>query len=85
MVAKKTTTKSTENTKKSTKFDVKGKTVSELNQELLSSRNSLVEAKLSNRQGELINPRIITTTRKKIARILTAIKATDINGRKEDK
>lgn len=42
---------------------------------LETKQKDLLEAKRSNAAGELVNPRVITTTRKEIARTLTAIRA----------
>jgi ribosomal protein L29 len=60
-------------------------TIDQLQAELLTSRTNLIEAKRGNRLGELTNPRVITVTRKKIARILTAIRAAEIVSTKENK
>mgnify|MGYP000935048799 CR=1 FL=1 len=46
-----------------------------LNEQLAAKRADLLEAKKSLAAGELINPRVITTTRKEIARLLTKINA----------
>ncbi len=49
----------------------------ELNPEeqLVAKRHDLLEARKSLAAGELINPRVITATRKDIARLLTTINA----------
>jgi ribosomal protein L29 len=44
-------------------------------EQLFEKRNDLLEAKKSHAAGELINPRVLTTTRKDIARLLTKINA----------
>lgn len=49
------------------------KSVEELEKELTSKRNDLLEARRSNAAGELVNPRAITVYRKDIARLLTQI------------
>ena len=46
--------------------------------ELATLRNDLIDAKRGHKLGELTNPRVITTTRKNIARVLTAIRAAEI-------
>lgn len=66
-------------TKKTTAKDAKVvKTVADLHNELAEKRKDLVEAKRSNVAGELVNPRVITSYRKEIARLLT-----EINQKKE--
>lgn len=46
-------------------------------------RQDLLEAKRSLAAGELINPRVITKTRKDIARALTAKRDAELKQRKE--
>jgi len=58
------------------------KTVEQLHEELASKRQDLLEAKRSHAAGELVNPRVLTVTRKEIARLLTAIRAAEL-GEKE--
>ena len=72
--AKKTTTK------KTVKQANVVKSVADLEKDLAAKRRDLIEAKRSHRAGELVNPRVLSETRREIARILTAIQA---NGRKE--
>lgn len=67
-------------TKKTVKKAEVVKTREDLHNELATKRNDLVEAKRSNAAGELVNPRVITTYRKDIARLLT-----EINAKKESK
>lgn len=55
------------------------KPVEQLVKELVVKRNDLLEAKKGHRLGELTNPRVMTKTRKDIARLLTAIRADEIN------
>lgn len=69
---------------KSTKKAEEVKTVAQLHEELASKRANLLEAKRGHAAGELANPRVITATRKDIARLLTAIRAAEKNG-KENK
>ncbi|MDD3035637.1 MAG: 50S ribosomal protein L29 [Candidatus Saccharimonadaceae bacterium] len=73
---KKTSTKITKVSKKS--VDIKSMTIEQLKTELVSKQNDLLSAKRGNRLGELTNPRVITETRKEIARIHTAIRAAEI-------
>ncbi|NCU29587.1 50S ribosomal protein L29 [Candidatus Saccharibacteria bacterium] len=53
-------------------------TVEDLQKELQTKRNDLIEARRSNASGELANPKIINSYRKEVARLLT-----EINARKE--
>lgn len=53
-------------------------TVEDLQKELQTKRNDLIEARRSNASGELANPKIINSYRKDVARLLT-----EINARKE--
>jgi ribosomal protein L29 len=75
-------------TKKTTKISKKAeevKTLEQLKIDLLAKQNDLVEARRGHRLGELTNPRVITLTRKEIARIHTAITAAQNTKPKEDK
>lgn len=54
------------------------KSVDEMKAELLTKKNDLVDAKRGHKAGELANPRVITSTRKEIARFHTAIRAAEI-------
>ena len=54
------------------------KTIDQLKLDLAVKQSDLIEAKRGNKLGELTNPRIITVTRKEIARIQTAIRAAQI-------
>ena len=66
--------KNTKVTKKATEV----KTIDQLETELATLQNDLIEAKRGHKLGELTNPCVITVTRKKIARALTAIRAIEI-------
>jgi len=55
------------------------KSVDELRSELVTKRNDLIEAQKGHKLGELTNPRVISTLRKEIARIMTAIRLEEIN------
>ena len=75
-------------TKKTVKTAQKATEVLTIDQhhvELLNARTNLIDAKRGHRMGELTNPRVITATRKKIARHLTAIRAAEIDAAKEKK
>jgi len=71
-------------TKKVTKIAEEVKTLEQLREELVSKRNDLLEARRGHAAGELANPRVLTATRKEIARLLTAIRAAE-NAEKESK
>jgi len=67
--------------KKSTKLTkdaVEVKSADQLKAELKTMQKDLVEFKRGHKLGELTNPRIITVTRKQIARLQTAILAVQI-------
>lgn len=44
-------------------------------QQLVDTRNDLLEARKSLAAGELVNPRVITSYRKDVARLMTKINA----------
>ena len=54
------------------------KTVEQLRAALITKSTDLLEARRGNAAGELTNPKIISVTRKEIARIHTAIRADEI-------
>lgn len=58
------------------------KSIDDLRAELASKQNDLLESRRSHRAGELVNPRVLRTTRKEIARLKTAIRAAEL---KEEK
>ena len=76
-------------TKKISKVEAKEakviKTIDDLRQELTTKQKELLDAKQGHKRGELVNPRIIGTTRKQIARLHTAIRANMIYEAKESK
>jgi ribosomal protein L29 len=49
------------------------KTLEQLHDELAKLRNDQLDSRKSHAQGELVNPRVLTSQRKSIARTLTAI------------
>lgn len=63
---------------KKAKKAIEIKTIDQLKADLLTSQTDLIEARRGNKLGELTNPHIITETRKKIARIHSAISALQI-------
>jgi ribosomal protein L29 len=60
---------------KTTKAKAAPKAELTLQQQLTAKRSDLFDAKKSLASGELVNPRIIGTIRKDIARLLTTINA----------
>jgi len=60
------------------------KTLEQLHAELATKRQDLIDARRSHVAGELANPRVLTSTKKEIARLLTAIRAAE-NSEKESK
>jgi ribosomal protein L29 len=54
------------------------KTIEQLQEELSTKQNDLIEARRSHAAGELINPRVLTSTKKEIARLHTAIRAAEL-------
>jgi len=77
--AKKTTT-----AKKATKPAVEVKTIDQLNEELASLQQAHLESRKSHKQGELVNPHVLTVQRKNIARLHTAITAATHAALKEE-
>lgn len=75
----------TAKTTKTVKAATEVKSIDQLQAELIAAKTDLIDAKRGNRMGELTNPRVITVTRKKIARLLTAIRAAQIAAAKENK
>jgi ribosomal protein L29 len=63
---------------KSTKKAPVVKSLEDLVKDLAVKQNDLLEAKRGHRAGELVNPRVITVTRKEIARLKTAIRAEEL-------
>ncbi|MGB4761736.1 MAG: 50S ribosomal protein L29 [Candidatus Saccharimonas sp.] len=64
--------------KKTTKKAVEVKNLEDLQKDLAAKQNDLLESRKSHRAGELVNPRILSTTRKEIARLHTAIRAAEL-------
>lgn len=50
--------------------------------QILYKQVDLLEARKGHRAGELTNPRVITSTRKEIARLKTAVRADELKGDK---
>lgn len=73
--------KSTRTIKKATEV----KSLADLQKDLAAKRQDLMDSRKSHRAGELVNPRILSTTRKEIARLLTAIRVAQAVEQKESK
>ena len=63
---------------KSTKEAPVVKSLDDLKNELATKLSDQLEAKRGHRAGELQNPRVLTHTRKDIARLKTAIRAEEL-------
>ena len=55
------------------------KTIEQLRQDLATKQADLLEARRGHAAGELANPRVLTTTKKEIARLHTAIRALELS------
>ncbi len=71
MADAKKTTKAASKATKATEV----KTVAQLHEALATLRQEQLESRKSHRQGDLVNPHVLTAQRKAIARTLTALKA----------
>ena len=68
--------------KKTTKAATEVKTLAQLREEVAAKRQDLIAARRGHAMGELANPRVLTSTKKEIARLLTAIRVAE-NAEKE--
>lgn len=71
--------------KKNVKEAKEVKTLEQLRASLAEKQSDLLGAKRSHAAGDLVNPRVLTTTRKEIARLHTAIRAAVMAEQKESK
>jgi ribosomal protein L29 len=71
--------------KKTAKTAVEIKTIEQLQEDLAVKQADQIEAKRGHAAGELANPRVLTATRKEIARLHTAIRAAELDAAKETK
>lgn len=55
------------------------KTIEQLREALAVKQADLLAARKSHAAGELVNPRVLTTTRKEIARLHTAIRGMELS------
>ena len=69
--------------KKTTKKADEVLSIEQLREKLASTQADQLEAKRSHAAGELVNPRVLTHTRKEIARLHTAIRAAELAADKE--
>lgn len=72
-------------TTKAVKTAEEVKTIEQLQEALAAKIADQLEAKRGHAAGELANPRVLTATRKEIARLHTAIRAAEIANEKESK
>ena len=61
------------------------KSIEDLRKDLAAKQNDLLESRKSHRAGELVNPRVLGSIRKEIARLQTAIRAAELASKKESK
>ncbi len=66
-------------TKNTAKQASEVKTLEQLREELVSKQADLIEARRGHAAGELANPRVLTSTKKEIARLMTAIRASEMS------
>ena len=66
-------------TKKTAAKATEVKTLEQLRAELETKQADQIAAKRSHAAGELVNPRVLTVTRKEIARLHTAIRAAELS------
>lgn len=64
---------------KTTKKAEEVKTIEQLRTELAAKQADLLEARRGHAAGELANPRVLTSTKKEIARLHTAIRAAELS------
>lgn len=70
---------------KQTKKATEVKTIEQLREDLAKLHAEQLESRKSHRQGDLINPHVLTVQRKSIARLHTAIRSAEIAAVKEEK
>lgn len=75
------TTKQTKKTVAATEV----KSTDKLVEELAQKQADLIASRRSHKAGELVNPKVLNTARKDIARLKTAIRAAEITSKKESK
>ena len=65
-------------TKKVTKKAEVVKSLDDLRKDLAAKSDDLLQSRKSHRAGELVNPRVLGSIRKEIARLQTAIRAAEL-------
>jgi ribosomal protein L29 len=65
-------------TVKNVKNATEVKTIDQLTADLATKQADLLEARRGHAAGELANPRVLTSTKKEIARLHTAIRAAEL-------
>jgi ribosomal protein L29 len=71
-------------TKAAPKKATEVKTLEQLHEELVKLQGEYLESRKSHRQGELVNPHVLTVQRKNVARAHTAISAAKKTAVKEE-
>jgi ribosomal protein L29 len=79
--AKKTATKKPATAKKA----IVVASIDDLQKDLIAKQKDMMETRRSHQNGELVNPKILKTSRKEIARLHTAIRAAELASAKESK
>lgn len=69
------------NKKPAIKKALEVKTIEQLQAELISKQTDLLGARRGLAAGELANPRVVTSTKKEIARLHTAIRAAELRAK----
>lgn len=69
--------------RKTVKSAVEVKTIEQLRTDLIEKKTDQIAAIRGHKLGELTNPRVLTATRKDIARLHTAIRAAELAEQKE--
>lgn len=60
------------------------KTLEKLREELAAKHNDLLESRRSHKLGELVNPRVLKSLRKDVARLLTEVKARELTDKESE-
>ncbi|MFZ1242949.1 MAG: 50S ribosomal protein L29 [Candidatus Saccharimonas sp.] len=60
------------------------KTLEKLREELTAKQNDLLESRRSHKLGELVNPRVLKSLRKDVARLLTEVKARELTDKESE-
>ena len=71
-------TKKTTAKKAAPKKATEVKSVADMQKDLAAKQTDLMTSRRSHRAGELVNPRVLGTVRKEIARLHTAIRAAEL-------